>query len=184
MKAYDSTKDTLKHIKRVKFYIKNCVKELHKRAKLHDHDRIHNSTEKALFDNAIQGNENGVPQVIVSSNLLEETENGIIELTSPNDTDKLQYLSKLYEDFWRRFFNLYGMTTQGSEKMAQMSEKEINNGSNSSMIIPCDRLEERKKGIEKVNEMFSTNIEVDFSECWKREIKKRESEVNVNDTDK
>ena len=36
MKAYDSTKDTLKHIKRVKFYIKNCVKELYKRAKLHD----------------------------------------------------------------------------------------------------------------------------------------------------
>ena len=50
MKAYDSTKDTLKHIKRVKFYIKNCVKELYKRAKLHDDDKIHNRTEKALFD--------------------------------------------------------------------------------------------------------------------------------------
>lgn len=143
-----------------------------------------NSSEKALLDNAIQGNENGVPQVIVSSNLLEETENGIIELTSPNDTDKLQYLSRLHEDFMRRFFNLYGMTTQGSEKMAQMSEKEINNGSNSSMIIPCDRLEERKKGIEKVNEIFGTEIAVDFSECWKREKEKREREVKSNDTDK
>ena len=50
MKVYDSTKDTLKHIKRVKFYIKNCVKELYKRAKLHDQDKIHNSIEKALFD--------------------------------------------------------------------------------------------------------------------------------------
>ena len=50
MKAYDSTKDTLKHIKRVKFYIKNCVKELYKRAKLHDDDKIHNRTEKSLFD--------------------------------------------------------------------------------------------------------------------------------------
>ena len=50
MKAYDSTKDTLKHIKRVKFYIKNCVKEVYKRAKLHDDDKIYNRTEKALFD--------------------------------------------------------------------------------------------------------------------------------------
>ena len=50
VKSYDSTKDTLKHIKRVKFYITNCVKELYKRAKLHDHDKIYNHTEKALFD--------------------------------------------------------------------------------------------------------------------------------------
>ena len=50
VKSYDSTKDTLKHIKRVKFYIKNSVKELYKRAKLHDHDKIYNSIEKALFD--------------------------------------------------------------------------------------------------------------------------------------
>lgn len=50
MKKYDSTKDTLKHIKRVNFYIKRCVKELFKRAKLHDRDKISNSIEKDLFD--------------------------------------------------------------------------------------------------------------------------------------
>lgn len=50
MKKYDSTKDTLKHIKRVKLYIKSCVKELHNRTKLHDRDKIHNVIEKALFD--------------------------------------------------------------------------------------------------------------------------------------
>lgn len=50
VKRYDSTKDTLKHIKRVKFYIKSCVKELHNRTKLHDRDKIHNVIEKALFD--------------------------------------------------------------------------------------------------------------------------------------
>ena len=50
MKRYDSTKDTLKHIKRVRLYIKKCMKELFKRTKLHDRDKIRNSTEKALFD--------------------------------------------------------------------------------------------------------------------------------------
>ena len=50
MKRYDSTKDTLKHIKRVGFYIKNCIKELSRRIKCHDQDKIHNCIEKALFD--------------------------------------------------------------------------------------------------------------------------------------
>ena len=50
MKRYDSTKDTLKHIKRVRFYVKNCIKELSRMMKYHDQDKIHNSVEKALFD--------------------------------------------------------------------------------------------------------------------------------------
>ena len=50
MKRYDSTKDTLKHIKRVSSYIKNCIKELSERMRCHDQDKIHNCIEKALFD--------------------------------------------------------------------------------------------------------------------------------------
>lgn len=50
MKRYDSTKDTLKHIKRVRFYVRNCVEELFDRMACHDQDKIHNCIEKALFD--------------------------------------------------------------------------------------------------------------------------------------
>jgi hypothetical protein len=50
MKKYDSTKDTKKHIKRVRFYIKSCIRELRKKAVSHDFDKIHDSTEKSLFD--------------------------------------------------------------------------------------------------------------------------------------
>lgn len=50
MKKYDSTKDTRKHIKRVGFYIKGCIRELRKKAAFHDFDKIHNPTEKSLFD--------------------------------------------------------------------------------------------------------------------------------------
>ena len=50
MKNYDSKKDTEKHIKRVGFYLKKCRVEIIKRAKQHDYDKIHNKTEKALFD--------------------------------------------------------------------------------------------------------------------------------------
>lgn len=50
MKKYDSTKDTKKHIKRVGFYIKRCIRELRKKAVSHDFDKIHDSVEKSLFD--------------------------------------------------------------------------------------------------------------------------------------
>ena len=50
MKIYDSKKDTLKHIKRVAYYLNKCRKEIVKRAKLHDYDKIYNKIEKKLFD--------------------------------------------------------------------------------------------------------------------------------------
>lgn len=50
MKKYDSKKDTRKHIRRVEKYLKHCRLELIKRGMHHDYDKIHNKTEKALFD--------------------------------------------------------------------------------------------------------------------------------------
>ncbi len=47
---YDSTEETKKHIEKVEYYISLCVKEMTKRAKEHDHDKIDDPTEKALFD--------------------------------------------------------------------------------------------------------------------------------------
>jgi hypothetical protein len=47
---YDSRKDTEKHIKRVAYYLSICKKELAKKTKLHDFDKIHDKTEKAMFD--------------------------------------------------------------------------------------------------------------------------------------
>ena len=71
---------------------------------------------------------------------------------------------------------IYGMMTAGTDKIAQQSVTEINNGSSFSFIVPLDRLEERKKGIEKVNELFNTNISVDFGEAMKREYEKHMSQ--------
>lgn len=50
MKKYDSRKDTEKHIRRVAYYLNKCRKEIIKRMKNHDYDKIHNKTEKKLFD--------------------------------------------------------------------------------------------------------------------------------------
>lgn len=47
---YDCTADTVNHIEKVAEYINCCVTELNEKARSHDYDKIHNETEKKLFD--------------------------------------------------------------------------------------------------------------------------------------
>lgn len=49
MEKFDSTKDTLLHIKRVSALLNNFAIELLKRANIHDESKLHNP-EKELFD--------------------------------------------------------------------------------------------------------------------------------------
>ena len=48
--GYDSQKDTFEHIVKVRNYITKVMYELSIRSLKHDHDKIDNPTEKALFD--------------------------------------------------------------------------------------------------------------------------------------
>lgn len=50
MEKYDSTKDTITHIERVRFYLAKCIAELAIRSTDHDKDKIDNLVEKKLFD--------------------------------------------------------------------------------------------------------------------------------------
>ena len=50
MKRYNSKKDTKEHIKRIAYYLHLCKKEIVKKAKFHDYDKLHNKIEKKLFD--------------------------------------------------------------------------------------------------------------------------------------
>lgn len=49
-KNYDSKADTEEHINRVGSYLMNCIMELDHKAEMHDYDKIHDETEKLLFD--------------------------------------------------------------------------------------------------------------------------------------
>lgn len=48
--SYDSTKDTKKHIAKVKQYVYACADTLYERGELHDWDKIEDPVEKELFD--------------------------------------------------------------------------------------------------------------------------------------
>lgn len=61
---------------------------------------------------------------------------------------------------------MYGMAYSQSTKQAQQSIEEVHSESKISWILPNDRLNERRKFIDKYNKVFSHNATVDFSEAW------------------
>lgn len=147
--------------------------------------RAKDEKEKKAIESAIESNKDGRPSAIISSNILndmlssEAKEQIVVDLTDPTQVDKIQYLCNLHTTILRRMQTIYGMMTAGTDKIAQQSVSEINNGSSFSFIVPVDRLEERKKGIEKVNELFNTNISVDFGEAMQREYEKHMVQMEV-----
>lgn len=137
--------------------------------------------ERIVYTTALQSNELGRPSVVVSTDIFDETEKDpVVRLTDPTLSDELQYLSKYHEDLRRRLSNLYGMTTSGTEKIAQQSSKEIENGSSICWIIPLDRLRNRQKAIEELNTKFDMDASVCFSECWAVECNKWKREQQDN----
>lgn len=122
---------------------------------------------KKIIEAALDNNNSGKPQTIASSNILDENGEYVLNITDVTASDKLQYLMKAHDDLNRRMYTLYGMNIMGSGKMAQLTRAEVNDGSESSMIIPYDRLYWREKAIEQVNEYFNLEAKVEFSEPWK-----------------
>lgn len=152
---------------------------------------VANQKEAEKLKGAIELNQLGVPQVITSEinikKILEEKEQSTIyDLTSIKDSDKMQYLSKLKDDTIRQLFNVYGLNIQGTSKMAQQTVSEIENGAESSFIIPLSKYEERKKAIEKINKQFGKNWEVHFSRVWEiayESLIEKTEKIELNEND-
>lgn len=141
--------------------------------------------EKKALDIAIENVEVGKPITISSDNVLGLSEDGIkrISLTDVKDSDKIQYLDNHLTWLNRTFLNNYGLTTQGSDKIAQQSKDEVNNGALASWVEPISRLNERKLGFAKVKEKFGLDIPYEFSELWTNEYRKVINELEIDDTE-
>lgn len=147
---------------------------------------------KVALDNILTEIKEGNPKPIASTNILEELVDGenadpvkMLHLTQPEQIERVQYLSKLYDDLQRRFWNTYGHSMNSTGKMAQVSEMELEGYETYSMITPFSMLESRKELIELCNKVLGTDFDVDFSDAWQHlkddtptEEKPKEEETN------
>ena len=146
---------------------------------------VANQQEQQEVQTAIDSVKDGKPMIVRSNRILPTSEQTInsIKLTDFQESDKIQYLSTFMTYIERNFINLYGMASQGADKVAQQNEAEIKNGAFSSWVEVISRLTERKKGFEKVKEVFGVEIDYDLSEVWKKEYDRLFAEVEENNTE-
>jgi len=148
-----------------------------KNTRMHPIPIANDTKTKLSLENALKDINDGKVASILSDNLLKELDNqakaiDMINLTDVSQTDKLQYLFHSKDDVLRQFTTHYGQAIQGTGKMAQQTEREIDGSTSFSFIDPIDMLEQRLEMVDNINRIFGTNITVEFSKSWANEWEK------------
>ena len=152
--------------------------------------KVKDQKEKDAVEAAIKAIINGNVNAVVSDNIKdqlldENTPQEFLDLVDVKDVDKLQYLAGYRDEIIKRFFQIYGQDTHTNSKRAQQSVEEITGTSALCMIIPEQKLAQRKRFAEQMNEMFGTNVTVEYSKCWQDTINDvtDDDEDGVDDTE-
>lgn len=153
--------------------------------------KVHDNKEKDALTRTIQNILDGKIDAFVSDNVMKhdvqrilggENESDFLELTDIKEIDKLQYLNQYRDNIMKRFWSLYGQSTQVTSKLAQMSPDEIHANDTTNIIYLLQCLEYRKRFAEECNRIFGTNISVELSEAFRREAEEKEGETNEAET--
>ena len=156
--------------------------------------RVDTEKERLALNKAISDSDRGEPVIMVSSpdNIaadIFDKDKGIydsFDLTDPKDTDKLQYLSRFYDDLMSRFLRDYGIDVSNVNKGSQILSDELHGFSNAAAIPTEDKLKCRINACKKVKDILGFDIDVELNELYNYDTKKRgdESEdVNTNNNE-
>lgn len=144
--------------------------------------KVSDEKDKQMFDEIINKLIDGDPKTFASKNVLNDMLDGCeatLELTDPQMSEKLQYLSRFADDIIKRFYNFYGQPLQTQNKAAQSISDELHGMDSVSFILPLQMLQCRQDLADNINKIFGTEVSVRFSQSWEIEYRKYVS----NDTD-
>lgn len=122
-----------------------------------------NDKDKMAIETAYKAVGAGKPFVAVApthrpmTDVLDATQDGLytpFDFTTVKDADKLQYLSRLYDDIIGRFLAMYGIDTGNVNKGSQILENEISRLAEASAVQVEDAYIAREYGIEQYKKVF------------------------------
>lgn len=123
-----------------------------------------NDKDKMAIETAYKAVGDGKPFVAVApthrpmTDVLDATQDGLytpFDFTTVKDADKLQYLSRLYDDIIGRFLAMYGIDTGNVNKGSQILENEISRLAEASAVTVEDAFIAREYGIEQYKKVFN-----------------------------
>lgn len=138
---------------------------------------VKDAKTKTALDTALKNTRDGVPTTFLSNLSMALDEFGVkdielINICDVKNSDKLQYLYKAFDDTFRHFYNVYGISLSTTSKMAQQNDSEINQTNALAMLYPLERLKCANDMCKELNRIYGTNISAHFSEVWQVEYDK------------
>ena len=145
-----------------------CILE---KARLNPIPLARDSKVKSALDEAMTDIRNGYTRAVGYDAIRDDFANNgdpvqMLQLTDPEHTDKLQYMSKFYDDVLRRFATFYGHPLASASKMAQVSNQELEGYKTYTRIYPYILKDARLDLINRANDILGLCATVEFSDAW------------------
>lgn len=137
--------------------------------------KVRDQKDKIAVENSINALLTGKIDAFVSHNTLDarellsdglSREDTFLDISDVDKIDKLQYLNQYRDNVIKRFFQIYGISTQVTGKLAQQSQDEIHSNDDVSLTLFYSRYQYRKKLSEDLNKRFGWNTSVKISPAW------------------
>lgn len=134
--------------------------------------------QKKQIEEALKGVMEGMPVVFTSSILEDVTQ---LDLTNPQDADKIQYLSSAMGDLDKREANLKGIDLELLDKRAQVTSNELNQYDDITTLEYTIMYNERLRFVEEMKkngyELEIVRNPIFFDEPTKEDIEEGEFEI-------
>lgn len=146
---------------------------------------VTDETEKTNLTKAFEESENGSFVFFNKKSVIEDLLSdgktfASYDLTDAREVDKLQYLTRAYNDIIDRFLWYYGLARVSVSKLAQQNSNEIDNGQSGTLVLCDDMLHQAKEFCDKCNAMFGLNMSAEYSDEWERKLNKLNETADVD----
>lgn len=111
--------------------------------------KVYSDQQKKQIEEAFKNIKEGFP-VVFTSSLIEDLE--VMELTSPEYIDKMQYLSGIMSEIDKREANLKGIDLEVLDKRAQVTSNELKQYDDITTLDYMVRFNERMRFVEEMKE--------------------------------
>lgn len=106
---------------------------------------------------------NGEIGVIAESKLFDSLK---VNASSVNSTVSMTELFEFEQYVKASLYNEIGLSANYNMKRERLTSAEVETNTDNLYPLVDDMLNQRRKALEKINEMFGTNIEVEFNSSW------------------
>ena len=134
---------------------------------------------KSMFENVENGTGYGI---IVTKTFMEESSIDKVDMGFHQNMD-LKEINETKQYILGSFYNDIGLNANYNMKRESINESEADLNEDALLPMIDDMLRCRKIGVEQINKLFGTNIEVELSSSWKKLRKEIETKQEMSDAE-